>query len=145
MMHVVKPEGAQGGVGGSICIRNNPGTAMEEQEYLRTDGVLVTSTRIEINGQTFAVRNVGSVKTIGAGNAYLAVLVLIGCMLAALAGQGWGYWLGVVLAAGWIWETKRTRRLVLVTTGGEVMALQSRKRGQVEAVSKAIVQAIATR
>lgn len=118
---------------------------MDEIEYFRGNGTLVTSTRIEINGQTFAVRNVGSVKVTAPGEPLLAALILIGCFIAALFTGQWGYWVACVLAAGWIWETKRTRRLVLVAGGSEVMALSSRDAKGIESLRAAIAQAISTR
>ena len=52
---------------------------MEEQVYLQAKNVLVTSARIEIAGQTFAVRNVSSVKVNSGGRPWLgAVFALAG-------------------------------------------------------------------
>lgn len=118
---------------------------MEETEYLRQAGVLVTSTRIEIAGQTFAVRNVGSVKVTKPGVPWIAALVLIAAILAAIGNAGFGAWLVGLAAAGWIFQQTRLRRLVLITGGGEVLALKSTNGSQVEALRSAVAQAIAVR
>ncbi|MBA4341172.1 MAG: hypothetical protein C0423_03345 [Methylibium sp.] len=120
---------------------------MEEIEYLRDGNTLVTSTRIEINGQTYAVRNVGSVKVETNGKPWFAVLLaLVGAMMAA--GGDPTLVPGLLLLAGsgaWIWQKVRMRTLIIVSGGGETTALKSTNSGQVEAVRAAIAKAISAR
>lgn len=118
---------------------------MEEVEYLRQGGLLVTSTRIEIAGQTFAVRNVGSVKVNKPGVPWLAAVVIVVAVIASIGGAGWGGWLVALAAAAWMYQQMRTRSLVLITGGGEVLALKSTNGQQVEALRSAVAQAIAVR
>lgn len=118
---------------------------MQETEYLRQDNVLVTSTRIEIDGQTFAVRNVGSVKVTRPGLPWIAMLIVIGCGIYGSARESAGVWVVAAGAAAWAFQQLRQRRLVLVTGGGEVLALKSNNGEQVEALRAAVAQAIAVR
>lgn len=118
---------------------------MEEVEFLRDGTFLVTSTRIEVDGQTFAVRNVGSVKVSEPNTPYVAMLVLIACGIAGTSRGGVGYWAVFAGAAAWIWQAMTTQSLVLVTNGGEVVALKSRNRASVMVLRDAIAKAIASR
>lgn len=125
---------------------------VEEVEYLRVGSTVVTSTRIEIGGQTFAVRNVGSVKVTQARLPWIAILFGILFALSGiaplLAGSiGMGLFLlgvgGVLLYSAW--KKMATRRLVLVSGGGEVNALESTNAQAVETVRAAIASAISAR
>lgn len=118
---------------------------MEEIEYLRQGKILVTSTRIEIDGQTFAVRNVGSVKVDKPGLPWIAALLLVGCLASAASGAPLGVLAFALVPAVWIYQQVRQRQLVLITGGGEVMALKSTNGAQVESLREAIAKAIAVR
>lgn len=121
---------------------------MEETTYLRDKTVLVTSTRIEIDGQTFAVRNVGSVKVTQPGRPWLAVLVAFVGIAMAIGGTEGGRVGGILVlgAAGfWIVQQVRTRRLVLVSGGGEQVALKSTNGARIEQIRAAVAQAISAR
>lgn len=119
---------------------------MEEQEYLRTGTTLVTSSRIEIGGQTFAVRNVGSVKVTTPGRPWLAALVCAAGL--AMLPDANARVAGVIIAGAagaWIWQKLRQRSLVLVSGGGEIVALKSTDGPGVEALREAISKAISAR
>jgi len=120
---------------------------MEEVEYLRSPGALVTSTRIELDGQTFAVRNIGSVKVTKPGTPWIAALILIGSLFIALnAGRdAVGALVISLICAIWIWQQLTMRRLVLVSGGGETVALKSRNGAFIESIRAAIAQAISSR
>ncbi len=122
---------------------------MNEVEYLREKGLLVTSSRIEINGQLFAVRNVGSVKIARPRRPYLAAfvgLLALGAVVSRGPTLGKAFALLVLLAAGaWIWQQVKTRRLVIATTGGEVVALSSTSGALVNRVRDAVQLAISGR
>lgn len=118
---------------------------MEEVTYLQAAGTLVTSSRIEIDGQTFAVRNVGSVKVQHKprkwiGGAFV-VLLGIGTLMSAvpvgLAFLALGAWL--------LYNGAPRAELVLVAGGGEVTAVSSRDAARVEALRAAVAQAISAR
>jgi len=119
---------------------------MEEQEFLRNGTTLVTSTRIEIDGQTFAVRNVGSVKVTTPGRPWFAAI--LGILGVSLAAQEQSRWVGVLFlgaAGAWIWQKVRQKSLVLVSGGGEVVALTSTDGAAVESLRSAISKAISGR
>jgi hypothetical protein len=119
---------------------------MQEQVFLSDPGVTVTSTKIEIDGQTFATRNVGSVKVTKPGGVVLpAILTLVGITL--LIGQE-AAGVGIAILAGalvWGWLNLKRRVLVLVSGGGEVNALKSTDGAKIERVRSAISQAISAR
>lgn len=117
----------------------------EEQQFLNEGGVVVTSARVEIDGRTYATRNIGSVGVRAPGVSWLAcITTLIGVM--CLAGQAYGIGFLLVAAGGfWIYSSKQRRRLVLMAGGGEVLALQSRNPQQIEKVRAAIASAISVR
>lgn len=119
---------------------------MEEQQYFSQGNMLVSSTRIELDGQTFAVRNVGSVKVTQPGTPWFAGLVLLGALTGVMFSPD-KFWPALIaLACGlWIWQQLRTRRLVLVTGGGEVVAFKSTNTQLVESLRAAIANAISVR
>jgi len=118
---------------------------MEETTIFQEGSSLVTSSRIEIDGQTFAVRNVGSVKVDKPGRPWFAgFLFVVG--LAMLPGKAWVGGVMLVGATGfWIWQQVRMRTLVLVSGGGETVALKSTNGLLVESLRRSIAQAISTR
>ena len=125
---------------------------MEEVEFLRTGTLLVTSSRIELDGQTFAVRNVASVKVTKPGRPTFTMLFAGIFALAALSSMIGGTWgaafaLALIAAAfgAYAWQQLSSRRLVLLSGGGEVVALTSRNTAAIEAVRAAIAQAISAR
>lgn len=120
----------------------------DERLLLQEAGLLVTTARIEIDGQTFAVRNVNSVKVDDDAprpwGGLFAALVGVG----ALSSGGAGIVVGALLLAGgaWlIWKNAATKRLVIATAGGEAVALQSTDGARIQRVHGAIAQAIAAR
>ena len=128
--------------------REQRGFEMEEVEYLRAGDALVTSTRIEIGGQTFAVRNVGSVKVMTPGTPWLPIVVaVIGVYLAVQSSTDSNVVGIALMAAGglWAWWRVRERKLVIVSGGGEVVALSSTDTTAVENLRAAIAQAISSR
>src|SRR5437879_3549734 len=97
----------------------------EEQTFLSNAGSTVTSSRVVINGQTFATRNIGSVaiKETRPNRVGPIVLILIGIPMF------FGPWpVGVFFGAAgaiWLWVQSSTYRLVMMAGGGQVVALES--------------------
>lgn len=118
---------------------------MDEIEYLREGGAVVSSTRIEINGQTFAVRNVGSVKVTRPNRPWGALVVGVIGAAVAIGSSGLAGAIILGAAAAWAWQQMRTRSLVLVTGGGESTALKSTDGALVERLRQAVAQAISVR
>jgi hypothetical protein len=119
---------------------------MEEIEYLRSGTMLVTSTRVEIEGQTFAVRNIGSVKVERAGTPWIAAILALLCAPLLFVPDARIFGAAVIAGAiAWIVQQLRVRKLVLVSGGGETVALSSKDAAAVEALRNAIAQAISAR
>jgi hypothetical protein len=118
---------------------------MEEKTFMHEGAVLVSSTRIELDGQTFATRNVGSVKVVRPGMSILGALVAVLGVVALASGSiGVGMFLAVV-GGVWAYTTWRRCELHLMAGGGEVVALQSSDSTQMERIREAIAQAISVR
>ena len=120
---------------------------MEEAVYMDEPGLTVTSTRIVLGGQTFATRNVGSVKVKTIGRPMWPALAVIVGLLSFAGGdaaRGFGVLLLIVGAIA-AWMKRPKQQLVLLTGGGEQTAYESRNKGQVQQVHDAIVQAISIR
>lgn len=118
---------------------------MEETIYLQEANCLVTSNRVEINGQTFAVRNIGSVKVTSRSRPWLGLLTVLVGIASMPAGN---YFFSVpVLAIGayLTWKTVAERNLVLISGGGEQLAMRSTDGGLIERLRAAIAQAISVR
>ena len=117
----------------------------DEVTYLEQPGAIVTSARIELGGQTFAVRNVGSVKVAVTPRTWLAGVLLL---VAALP-LGLNAWpLGLMAAATgayMLWRGGPTYNLVMVSGGGETMAVSSRNAEEVEKLRAAVARAISAR
>lgn len=132
--------------GGYSTHHRRPEQTMDEIEYLRSGNMLVTSTRVEIEGQTFAVRNIGSVKVQRAGTPWIAVILALLCAPMLFVPDAWIF--GAAVIAGpiaWIVQQVRVRKLVLVSGGGETVALSSKNAAAVETLRNAIAQAISAR
>lgn len=118
---------------------------MEERVFLQAGDMMVSSSRIEVNGQTFATRNVGSVKVHEPGTSKLAILIaIIGA--AAMAGGSSVFGLCALAVGGiWAYTTMMRREVRLVAGGGEVLALQTTDKGLAEKLRAAIAEAISVR
>ncbi|MCU0919151.1 MAG: DUF6232 family protein [Burkholderiaceae bacterium] len=119
---------------------------MEEVEYLRDRSTVVTSTRVEIDGATFAVRNIGAVKVTAPSRPWggiLLAMVAVG-MMGTADSRPLGF-VFLALAAWWAWQTLKRRSLVLVNGGKETVALRSSNPAAMETLRAAIANAIAAR
>src|SRR5574340_1851033 len=98
---------------------------MDEKTYLQTENVCVTSSRVEISGQTFAVRNITSVKvTDGGGRPWLGALLAIVGVGAINTHPVFGVTV-LVMAAIAAWRKMMTRKLILSSASGEAVAMES--------------------
>lgn len=125
---------------------------MEELEYFRRGTLLVTSSRIEINGQTFAVRNVGSVMVAPApkpilSSIFSSLALLIGITAASERLDGGSLFFIVIglLLGAYAYYQSQLRRLVLVAGGGQIVALNSTDARLMEQTRAAIASAISGR
>jgi hypothetical protein len=122
---------------------------MDETTFLSQPGIIVTSTRIDINGQTFAVRNIGSVRVDHKGfsliQALLGALFLVsGFVVGVNTGGIFMFGIAAVFFA-LLWQRMNRRKLILVTGGGEVSAYESTNKKTIDDLRTAVAQAISVR
>ena len=119
---------------------------MEETTFFQNDGVRVTNARFVVDGQTFALSNITSVKTSqkSPGRLWPILLVIVGGLMAISTGQY--AWLILLLAGGgWLVLQKTMYHVLLHTAGGETSALRSYQKEYVESVVTALNNAIVHR
>lgn len=123
----------------------------EEHIYLETEGCTVTSARIVIDGQTFATRNVGSVRVDNLTIPTWAVLLAAVGAAFMYSGLKSGSWAVITVGAVLVtWGAKRIndgrgQRLMMMAGAGEVAALTSRDKAKISQIHTAIAQAISSR
>ena len=121
---------------------------MDEKIFLNQNNVSVSNSRFIVNGQTYAMSNVTSVKSgvtepERGGSVWLVVIGLL-----CLFGSGWVFGLGIILIilgiAAWI-GAKRKYSVILNTSSGENQALVSEEKNYIENVIAALNNAIVSR
>jgi hypothetical protein len=115
---------------------------MNERTFLEHEGLRVTSTSFEANGQTFAMSNVTSVTTAKrAPNRVWPFLLLV----AGVAGVAYNPLLGLPAAAAALcalfWQ-KTTYHVILHTPAGDTKAFSTHQKGQVSKVASALNEAL---
>jgi len=105
----------------------------EERVLFQKSGIFVSNSRFVVASQTFAMRNITSVR-VEKQTPALAIpgfLMLLGIALALIGFISGGVPLGVigvvalVIGVYWAWNSKDTFKVVLTTTAGEVVAYES--------------------
>lgn len=134
---------------------------MAEQTFLNEENLLVTSARLTVAGQTYAVSNITSFKTVeyepstqGPDTVGGTGVVLGGLVWWIVASNGVesGALLGVLISApflliSWLWRRaqKSTYSVILSTAAGEVQAVTSKDKNSVLKVATALSDAIIAR
>jgi hypothetical protein len=128
-------------------------------EYYRSGNVVITSSRAEFAGKTYAMANVTSVKMEevppdrGCAT-WLAILGAIGlfggCAALSEGVDGGGIALlaaiALIAAGGfWLYSLKPTYKVVLGSAWGEVSAMESPDQGDIASIINAIKKAIVER
>lgn len=120
---------------------------MEEVIYFQDGSTVVSSTRVELNNQTFATRNIGSVKVTKTARTWR-----LGALLLAVGAASWpaspDHIFSVLLfavATFVLWRGAPRFSLVLVTGGGEVSALSANKLDSLAPIRDAVAKAISIR
>jgi len=121
---------------------------MDEKIFLNKGNVKVTNSRFIVNGQTYAMSNVTSVKTgvIKANRSSAVVIGLVG--LLCLLGGGWVTFAGVVLLgfAYFVFiSCKDQYSVILNTSAGENQALVSEDKNYIGQVISSLNDAIVSR
>lgn len=115
---------------------------MEEQVFFENRHVKVTNTRFVAGGQTFAMSNVTSVKStkkVPFRLGWILVLFTGLTLMTALFPAGLAV---TVLAAGCLYRQKTQYHVMLSTASGEISALKSPVRKEIEQVVEALNNAI---
>ncbi len=118
---------------------------MEEKVFFEYEDVKVTNTRFIVDGQTFAMSNITSVKALEKKPSRLGPLILI---VAGVAMSFQALPVGLMFAIpGGIWWflQKTTFHIMLHTSGGETSALKTYQREYVTKVVAALNEAIVHR
>lgn len=134
--------------------------APQERVFLDREGVRVTSARFQVPGQTFAMASVSSVSFVEqpASRGGAMALVICGALIALMGfavrsedvGSSGATWLAVgaaLIVAGFL-SSKRGKPTFVVslsTAGGQVKALSSQNRAQIERVVLALNDALVSR
>ena len=118
---------------------------MDEKLFFEYEDVKVTNTRFIVEGQTFAMNNITSVKAVEKKPSRIGplIFILVGITMAFQAVA-----LGVIFALpGVIWWffQKTTFHIMLHTSGGETSALKTYQREYVDKVVSALNSAIVHR
>lgn len=117
---------------------------MEEKTFFQHDGVHVTNSRFVVDGQTYAMSNITSVKAwVNKPSRLIPILLIVFGVLPIIGGSK-AYGALILAVAGVIWFLlqKTYYHVQLHTAGGETNALKSKQKEYVEKVVGAINEAI---
>lgn len=118
---------------------------MDETTFFEYEGVRVTNTRFIVDGQTFAMNNITSVKPLEQNpNRLLPGLLIIIGVLPAINGAYGGLVLSLIGGAWWIMQ-KTVYHVMLHTAGGETSALKTFQKEYLQRVVTALNNAIVHR
>lgn len=117
-----------------------------ETSFLDTAGLSVTNSRFVVNGQTYAMSNVTSVKqgVTPASKVGPIIMIVLG-LLMTVAGETGPLVTGLLMiGAGVAWwiKAKPTYSVMLSTSSGEAQALASKDQAYIQSVINALNQAI---
>ncbi len=117
---------------------------MEEKVFFEGRGTSVTSSKIVIEGNTYATRNVGSVRTMTVDAPFWPWVVMFIGASVTISSVMMG--LIIMAAAGLaIYANKEQTKLLLMAGGGESVAIQTKDAKFVKELHAAIVEAISAR
>lgn len=118
---------------------------MEEKTFFEYEGVRVTNARFVVDGQTFAMSNVTSVKPVAVppNRLWGYVLLLIG-LVALIQNPFFGVPV-IAIAAYFVYSQKATYHVMLRTSGGETKALTTHQKEYLNKVISALNDAIVYR
>ena len=136
----------------AIVAAQAPAPVSQEQIlYENTAGQLVSTTRAVLSGVTYPIASISSVRmTTIAGSCWGPVLLVLGVITLAIGlsggSAGGAVAGGIMLLIGIaILATPKERTIVLVTTGGETMALKSTDHALIATIVEALNKAIVAR
>lgn len=118
---------------------------MQEKEFFDYDGVRVTNTRFIVDGQTYAMNNITSVKPYEKkpNRLWPILMVILGVIL--VFSRVYGGLLLSVIGVVWLVVQKTVYHLILHTAGGETSALTTNQKEYLQKVVSALNKAIVYR
>lgn len=118
---------------------------MQETTFFEYEGVRITNSRFIVDGQTFAMNNITSVKPMEEKPKRLlpALLIIFG-ILPAVNGA-YGALLLSLIGTGWWAMQKTVYHVMLHTAGGETSALKTHQQEYLQKVVTALNNAIVHR
>ena len=117
---------------------------MDERVFFEGAGSCVTSSKIVIDGNTYATRNVGSVRMVEVDKPFWPWIVFAFGMFMCMGSMVIGLCI-VALGVGLIYAMKEGVKLLLMAGGGESVAIESTNVAHVKQLHAAIVEAISAR
>jgi len=120
---------------------------MEEKSFFTSSNISVSNSRFIVDGQTYAMSNVTSVKTgIEKANKVVGVLVTLSGLVVLIGSESiiWGVIITAIGVLAFI-GAKNKYSVVLSTSSGENQALISKDKTHIERVVLALNDAIVSR
>ena len=118
---------------------------MDEKTFFEYEGVRVTNTRFIVDGQTFAMNNITSVKPLEQKpSRLLPGLLIVTGVLPAINGAYGGLVLSAIGGVWWAMQ-KTVYHVMLHTAGGETSALKTFQKEYLQKVVTALNNAIVHR
>jgi Family of unknown function (DUF6232) len=115
---------------------------MDETTFFDYEGVRVTNTRFVVDGQTFAMNNITSVKPLEQKpSRILPILLIVFGLIPAINGMYGALLLSVIGGVWWAMQ-KTTYHIMLHTAGGETSALKTHQQEYLQKVVTALNNAI---
>ncbi|MEO8143084.1 MAG: DUF6232 family protein [Betaproteobacteria bacterium] len=124
-----------------------------EHVFFQEAEIIVTNARFVVGSQTFAMRNITSVRAekVEEKFEYPGYLMLLGVVIALIGFASAGIPVGIIgiaMSAGgiyWAWNQDSAYAVVLTTSGGEVSAHQSNDRQLIAGIVKGLNDSIVAR
>ncbi len=118
---------------------------MEEKTFFERKGVKVTNARFVVDGQTFAISNITSVKPLEEPPKRLGGVLLLLCGFITLTQNAFFGVPVIALVSYYLYKQKPTYHVMLRTSGGENKALTTHQRDDLNKVVEALNEAIVHR
>lgn len=118
---------------------------MDETTFFEHEGVRVTNSRFIVDGQTFAMTNITSVKPLEQKpNRVLPIILIVIGIIPAL-NDAYGGLVLTLIGVIWLAMQKTTYHVMLHTAGGETSALKTFQKEYLQRVVTALNNAIVHR
>lgn len=125
---------------------NEAGAVRAERTFLQGENVLVTNARLVIEGHTFAMANLTSVRAVHQKQRWFWGVVWLFFAAIAVVVKAWPGAIALgVLCVGYLLLRRGRYNLVVTTSSSEQKAMSAYQRGPIDRVVDAVNQAIVAR